>query len=567
MALQPSIEEEWQIMNKNRMYRAAIYVRLSKEDGDSFSFGKNESNSIRNQKLLIKNHLSNLPDIKIAETYEDDGYTGTNFERPGFQKLIQAVKEKRIDCVAVKDFSRLGRDYLEAGKYIEKIFPALGVRFISINDDYDSLRPKGQTDSLVIPFKNLLNEQYSRDTSGKIRSALSVKRQQGLFVASFSAFGYKRDPQNKNHLVIDEYAAGIVRDIFKLKLEGLSYLAIAKWLTERKIPTPADYKRECGSKYHSGFKVDVYSKWSAVAVKRILTNEVYCGHMVQGKRRKISYKVQAQEYLNQDQWERIENTHEAIISPVTFHEVQRLLNEDTRIGAEDTIYPLAGKVYCADCGAAMVRKTVPSNGRKYIYYVCGNNKQNSKWCSTHSIRAEKLEDAVLASLQAQLTIVLNMDKAMEEIERLTWEQRETKKLNSQLEALEITIQQNQKLRLSVYEDLKTGLIDKAEYEYLRQGFTERIEDAKMAQKKLRGEKNALLAGLNDQQKFLASFRRYANIQILERNLVNVLIERIKIYSNHHIEVEFRYKDRFESVAEFLDMHEKGQVTVFERERV
>lgn len=156
---------------------------------------------------------------------------------------------------------------------------------------------------------------------------------------------------------------------------------------------------------------------------------------------------------------------------------------------------------------------------------------------------------------------------MEEIERLTWEQRETKKLNSQLEALEITIQQNQRLRLSVYEDLKIGLIDKAEYEYLRQGFTERIKDAKMAQQKLRGEKNALLAGLNDQQKFLASFRRYANIQILERNLVNVLIERIKVYSNHHIEVEFRYKDRFESVSEFLDMHGKDQVTVFERERV
>jgi DNA invertase Pin-like site-specific DNA recombinase len=554
-------------MNSDRIYRAAIYVRLSKEDGDSFSIGKNESDSITNQKLLIQNHLAKMPDIEVVATFEDDGFTGTNFERPGFQKLVEAIKQKTVDCVVVKDFSRLGREYLEAGNYIEKVFPALGVRFISINDDYDSLYPKGQTDSLIVPFKNLLNEQYSRDTSGKIRSALSVKRQQGLFVSSFAVFGYMRDPKDKNHLVVDEYAAGIVEDIYKLKMDGYSFGGIAKRLTERKVPTPADYKRECGSRYRSGFKVEVCSEWSAVAVKRILTNEVYCGHMIQGKRRKISYKVKAEEYLDKEQWQRIENTHEAIISPVLFNEVQRLLKEDTRVGGDDRIHPLAGKVYCADCNGNMIRKMVPYRGKKYFYYVCGNNAANSKLCSSHSINSDKLETAVLATLQAQIATILDMEKALDKIEHLGWEQREVKKLQSQLDALDAEVQQNQELRMSVYEDLKSGFIERAEYESLRQGFATNIENAKKAAAEVRGELNTILAGLNGQQEFLSMFKKYENIQKLERGIVVALVERVVVKDKNHVEVELRYADRFASINEFLNSHKDDQKKSRSRKKV
>jgi DNA invertase Pin-like site-specific DNA recombinase len=541
-------------MNRDRIYRAAIYVRLSKEDGDSFSIGKNESDSITNQKLLIQTHLAKMPDIEVVATFEDDGFTGTNFDRPGFQKLVEAIKLKMVDCVVVKDFSRLGREYLEAGNYIEKVFPALGVRFISINDDYDSLYPKGQTDSLIVPFKNLLNEQYSRDTSTKVRSALAVKRQQGLFVSSFAVFGYQRDPEDKNHLIIDEYAAGIVEDIFKMKMEGYSFGGIAKKLTERKIPTPADYKRECGSRYRSGFKVMVTSEWSAVAVKRILTNEVYCGHMIQGKRRKVSYKVKAQEYLDKEQWQRVENTHEAIIAPVLFHEVQRLLREDTRVGGDNHVYPLAGKVYCADCRANMIRKMVPSGGKKYFYYVCGNNAMNRTWCSSHSINADKLEAAVLATLQAQIATILDMDKALRKIDRLGWEQREVQKLNAQLDALDAEIQQNQELRMSVYEDLKSGFIQREEYETLRNGFAVNIENAKKASTEIRGELNTIVSGLSGQQEFLSMFRKYKNIKKLNRGIVVALVERVIVEDKNHVEVELRYAGRFASIQEFLGNH-------------
>lgn len=540
-----------------KIFKAAIYVRLSKEDGDSFLLRKNESDSITNQKLLIMNHLKKMPGIEVTEIFEDDGFTGTNFERPGFQRLIEAIKEQRIDCVVVKDFSRLGREYLGAGNYIEKIFPALGVRFISINDDYDSLHSRGQTDNLIVPFKNLLNEQYSRDTSGKIRSALGVKRKQGLFVSNFSVYGYQKDPENKNHLIVDEYAAAVVRDIFKMKIDGLSMAAIAERLNKRKLLAPADYKRDSGIRYRTSFKTRPYSGWSATAISRILRNEVYCGNLIQGKRRKKSYKVNVQEFVKPEERDRIENTHEAIINSVLFQEVQRLLREDTRIGGGNTIYALAGKIFCKDCGGAMVRKTVSSNGKKYAYYVCGNYKQNSKWCSPHQISTEKLEAAVLFSVQAQISVMLDMDRALEGIDHLVWEQREVKKLSAQIETLDIQIAQNKQLRMEVYEDLKSGLIDRSEYESLRSGFSEKAVYAQEAKDRLLEEQNTLVMGLNDQQQFLSGFRKYENIQELNRNVVVALIDKVLVEDGKNIKVEFRYQDRFASIDEFLESQNRG----------
>lgn len=539
-------------MNENgKVYRAAIYVRLSKEDGDSFLSGKNESDSITNQKLLIKKYLEKIPDIEVTAVFEDDGFTGTNFERPGFKRLIEAVNAGTINCVVVKDFSRLGREYLEAGNYIEKVFPALGVRFISINDDYDSLYPKGQTDNLIVPFKNLLNEQYSRDSSSKIRSALSIKRQQGLCVSNYAVFGYKKNPQDKNRLIVDEYAAGVVQDIFQRKLEGLSMTAIAKTLNESGVPTPADYKRSCGVNFRTSFKQAVYSAWAPVTVQRILTNEIYCGIMVQGKRRRKSYKVRIMEEVPKEDWSRIPDTHEAIVSRTVFNEVQKLLQDDTRVCKDDTLSPMAGKLFCADCKGAMVRKPAKYNGKQYLYYVCGNYKHNSQWCRPHRIKAEKLEAAVLASVQGQIGIMLDMDKALDGMDHLVWEQREVKRISLQIEALKAEIQQNQELRLSVYEDLKEGLIIQSEYENLRRGFAERIENAKLAIRRLEEEQSALTDGFKEQQGFLASFRQFKNVEKLDRRLVIALIERVLVVDADHVEVVFRYQNRMESLMEFL----------------
>ena len=261
--------------------------------------------------------------------------------------------------------------------------------------------------------------------------------------------------------------------------------------------------------------------------------------------------------MKPEEQDRIENTHEAIINTVLFQEVQRLLREDTRIGGGNTIYALAGKVFCKDCGGAMVRKTVNSNGKKYTYYVCGNYKQNSKWCSPHQISTEKLEEAVLFSVQAQISVMLDMDKALEGIDHLVWEQREVKKISAQIEALEAQIAQNKRLRMEVYEDLKSGLIDRSEYESLRSGFSEKAVQAQEAKDRLLEEQNTLVMGLNDQQQFLSGFRKYENIQELNRNVVVALIDRVLVEDGKNIKVEFRYQDRFTSIDEFLESQNRG----------
>lgn len=280
-----------------------------------------------------------------------------------------------------KDLSRFGRDYIECGKYIEKIFPQLGVRFISVNDGYDTAA-SSSTDSLVIPFKNLINDSYSRDISIKVRTNLEVKRRQGEFISNFAVYGYCKDPADKNHLIVDEYAADVVQNIFKWKIEGLSPNSIAVRLNKLGILSPMEYKRSHGSRYSTKFKKNTIAEWSHVAVRRILQNEVYTGVLVQGKRTTPNYKTKKFVYRNEDEWVRVEGTHEAIISRPQFDLVQKLLLEDTRAGAEDTaVHPYCGRIFCADCGAPAVRKTVRSGDRQYVYYVCSANKSNREACS------------------------------------------------------------------------------------------------------------------------------------------------------------------------------------------
>jgi len=294
-------------MKENKIYKAAIYVRLSKEDGDVSDVSKAESNSISNQKELIREFLKNKEDIVVVSERVDDGYSGVNFERPAFQLMLEDIKQGKVDCVVVKDLSRFGRNYIESGRYIEKIFPMLGVRFIAINDNYDSLIGKSQTDEIVIPFKNLINDAYCRDISIKIKSHLDVKRRKGEFIGSFTVYGYKKDERNHNLIIVDEYAARIVSNIFSWKIAGMSQQGIADRLNDMGVLSPAEYKKSCGSNYRAKFQTKSKASWSAVAVTRILTNENYTGTLIQGKYTTPNYKVKKTVVKNEEDWVRIEN--------------------------------------------------------------------------------------------------------------------------------------------------------------------------------------------------------------------------------------------------------------------
>ena len=282
-------------------YLASAYVRLSKEDMNSASGLRSESNSISNQKQLILDFLKDKADIKLVSIREDDGYTGTDYDRPDFQRMMDDIRAGVVNCVIVKDLSRFGREYINAGKYIDRLFPYYGVRLISINDGIDTVT-RSSSDDLSIMLKNLMNDNYCRDISIKIRSQLQVKRKNGDFIGAFAPYGYEKDPDKKNHLVIDPYAAGVVRDIFRWKLEGINQDRISQKLNAQGILSPMEYKRSQGLSYQTSFKTRSQAQWTPSAVRRILANPVYVGTLVQGVHSRPNYKIKKLVLNEKEKW-------------------------------------------------------------------------------------------------------------------------------------------------------------------------------------------------------------------------------------------------------------------------
>ena len=405
----------------DKTYDAAIYLRLSQEDGDISISDKSESNSISTQRDLIHAYIKKRPDISYVTEFCDDGYTGTNFDRPGFEAMMEAVREKRINCIIVKDLSRFGRDYIESGKYIQKIFPMLGIRFIAINDGYDSADTDNQVNDFVLPFKNLINDSYCRDISIKSRTNLDVKRRNGEFVNNFAVYGYMRSPEDKHKLIVDEEAAETVRSIFNWKQEGDNAQQIADRLNAAGVLSPLEYKKKCGQKYRTSFKTKNVAEWSAVAILRILKNPVYTGVLEQGKTTTPNYKVKIRKVKDESEWAVVENAHEAIIPQAQFDVVQEVLGMDTcRAVGEDEIYPFSGLIYCADCKSPMLHRATTAGGKKYHYYVCSGNKHDKTSCTSHNIKCDLVEKAVLTTVQAHIETAIDIENALQKMDALDW---------------------------------------------------------------------------------------------------------------------------------------------------
>lgn len=531
-------------MKENKIYKAAIYVRLSKEDGDVSDVSKAESNSISNQKELIREFLKSKEDIAVVSERVDDGYSGVNFERPAFQLMLEDIKQGKVDCVVVKDLSRFGRNYIESGRYIEKIFPMLGIRFIAINDNYDSLIGKSQTDEIVIPFKNLINDAYCRDISIKIRSHLDVKRRKGEFIGSFTVYGYSKDEQNHNRIVIDEYASGIVEKIFAWKIAGMSQQGIADRLNNMGILSPAEYKKSCGSNYRAKFQTKSKASWSAVAVTRILTNENYTGTLIQGKYTTPNYKVKKTVVKSEDDWVRIENAFEAIVSSEQFAMVQELLKRDTRVAPDKkTVYLFSGIAVCGDCGRQMSRKVSTVAGKKYVYYMCSANKKDGS-CSSHRISEDELEKAVVTYLNTYIKELCSIKKLLDCVEKLPLQESNIKRLELRIVQLEDEAQRHEKLKISVYEDLKDNLITKDEYVTLKNEFETRRRDALEAIAQVRLEIDSLAKRNGKHHEWIEIFVSKREVETLTRNVVVELIDHICVYEDKRLEITFRYADNY-----------------------
>ena len=524
---------------------AAIYLRLSSDDGD-----KAESDSIRNQRSLLQDFVSKHSEFSLVEEYVDDGYSGANFERPAFQRMMEDVRNHKINCIIVKDLSRLGRNYIETGRYLEKIFPVLGVRFIAVNDHYDSADTKNDADQIIVPFKNLINDAYCRDISMKIRSQLEIKRKKGEFTGSYASYGYAKDPANKNHLVIDEYAAEIVRFIFNMKMDGYSADRIAMKLNEMGVLTPMEYKRSCGFNYTCGFRSYKEAKWCATSVLRILKNELYVGTMVQGKTRKINYKVKACMDVRPEDWVKVEGTHEPIVSREIFECVQNLMKLDTRTSPEEEmIYIFSGLLRCGDCGQNMVRRVVKKKGKQYCYYHCSTYK-NKEGCTSHNISDAKLQKVVLEAIQNQTALLVQADAIMAQIENIPQQQFGVKLLDSQIRTLNAEIQKYKDLRNNLYQDMVDGIITREEYRDIKQTFTRKMERAEESIRELETKKRRLLSNEMRTQKWVEEFKNCRNIESLDRKVTVMLIERIVVYSSDRIEIHFNHADEMTELISY-----------------
>ena len=522
-------------------WRAALYFRLSKEDGD-----KEESDSIAGQRELILAHINrNLPDVTVAAERIDDGFSGATFQRPRFIEMMEEIRAGKINCVIVKDLSRFGRNFSESGKYIEQIFPFLGVRFISVNDGIDSMHKKGRSDDIVVPFLNLVNDAYCRDISVKIRSHLDAKRKKGKFIGAFAVFGYMRDGKDKNKLVIDDTAADVVRLVYKWKLDGQSAQAIADRLNNNGIPSPMEYKKSLGMKYSTSFAKPGRTLWSPVAVFRILKDETYTGVMVQGKCATPNHKIKKKFQKPESDWARVDGMHEPIISLEDFELAVRLMERDTRTspGAE-AVYPFSGMAKCGLCGENMIRKTTKANGKSYIYFVCCRN------CKGARIAEDALTGAAAGALQMHISNIINLERVLCFIDDLPLKQEEVQKLDGQIAARRAEIERYEALAFSLYENMESGIITKDEYRAMKTRYNNLKDDAEQAVVSLSREIGDIIALGGEKKGWIERFRQYHDFTEVTRRMVISLIDAVTVHPGARLDILFRYRYDYERAVDF-----------------
>lgn len=534
--------------NLQQFYIADAYYRLSRDDGD-----KIESDSIVNQKALVQEFLKLNPDIQIHEEKVDDGYTGVNFERPAFISMMEDIKAGKVNCVIVKDLSRFGRNYIESGRYIEKIFPYLGVRFISITDNIDSISSLDSTNELMIPFKNLMNDAYCRDISIKVRSHLDIKRKNGQFIGSFAPYGYIKSPENKNQLIVDEQTANVVRRIFDWKLEGMSGGRIADKLNELGVPTPYQYKQMNGEKFYCGYQKHTEMRWSAATVNHILRNEVYTGALIQGKTYSPNYKVRKRMKKKESEWIRCENNHEPIITKEEFQLIREIFLTDTRVSPEEeALYLFSGLVKCGWCGGNMTRKTVPVNGKKYVYLVCAENKKKNNCKNNKAISIKKFEEVIRKIINLHIEKIFDMNNMLNAVKTTPFNRYILEKMNGFILEKEKDIEKKNNYIKTAYGDYVDGILSKREYDELKEFFQESIQNLHKEIQAIKQEKKQQEKNQGERAVWIKEFLEYRGFKKLSRKLLLKLVEEIRIYDKDRIEVIFKFQSEYEEICKYLE---------------
>lgn len=539
--------------NNTMRWRLGKYIRLSKED---LLRGRDESNSVINQRRLLEqyhqSHLDEFYDGSEQDVYVDDGKTGTDTDREDFQRLLSDVYSGRINCVIVKDLSRLSRNYTDAGNLIENLFVRLNVRFISLAEGVDSYRNPDSISNIIVPITNVMNDQYCYQTSKKIRQVFDMKRRNGEFIGSYAPYGYVKDPKDKHALLVDPEAAEVVKSIFSMFLSGMNKRGITYYLNDHGTLCPTAYKQQQGLKYNAP-NAQGNPMWSTITIDTILKNRVYVGDMVQGRQRVKSYKIHIQERVPEEEWFIVENTHEAIIDRETFEKVQSLLKRDTRTAPkEKQLYLFSGFLKCADCGRAMSR--IASKGI-YVYYQCGTYKSLSKKaCTMHSIKSDRLEAGVLFAIRQQVHLAVTYSELVARINAAPLKKSKSKRLEDSIAAKEKELAKIMRYKQALYQDWKDGEITRNDYRHMSEDYEQQAEALNNILRTLTEEREQLENGMDAESPFLTAFLKYQNIEKLTREILGELIDHIKVYEGGNISVKFKYADEFRRIAEYIELN-------------
>lgn len=549
----PLVQETAPTTPTAKIYKAAGYVRLSVEDS-----GRPGADTIEGQKALLTGYIENQPDMELYGLFCDNGRSGTDFARPEFEKLMDAVRSGKVDCIVVKDLSRFGRNYKETGNYLERIFPFLGIRFVAINDAFDTQTAERSADGYIVPLKNLINEVYSKDISKKSGSALETKQRNGDFIGAWAPYGYSKDPDNKNHLIINEEVAPTVRRIFAWRADGVSIVQIARRLNDAGILSPSAYLYETGEVKTEKYKGVL---WHTQILKSILSHPVYCGHMVQGRKKQSFYEGKSQAFTPESEWKIVLNTHEAIIDEDTFEKVQAIAKQrkdeyHARLGKfahlEHSDNILQGLVCCPNCMRPMVRYKNVSHGKKLWYtFICPTHASDPERCDFVSIREDELVDVLFTAIQKQIELAADMESVTRKLNAQPSYKKSRSEAQDRLDAAQRTLKRSQSLYESLYQNYVEQLMTEQEYMTLKARYKTEAEDAERVIAALEQEQQRSKA-LTPENRFLTEFHSFAGVDTLTAEMAYALVERIYVNSRNDIDIHFRYRDEYEALLDFIE---------------
>lgn len=553
------------LQEEQNIYQTAGYIRLSIEDS-----GKTNGYSLENQEKLVRDYIADRQDLRLYRLYIDNGATGTVFERPAFDEMMQDMKDGKINCIVVKDLSRLGRNYLEAGNYLEQIFPFFRVRFISITDGYDSNSPDVTDESLIIPLKNIINEGYAKDISLKITTSFESRKKQGQFMGRYPVYGYLKDPANKNHLIINPETCGIVRRIFQMRDSGMALGAIASQLNAEGIPSPARYLWIKGLSKEERHQ-DSY--WDRINVKRLLTNKMYLGILVYGKERSSFAKGIKRQRVPESEWKYVPNAHEAIIGQELFDSVQKKL-EDTKqnflnmTGINEDYRPenlFRGRIHCSDCGGAMkMSKFVNTRkdgsiDRYAVYECCRRKKLYDLSCPQRSIRKAVVDKTVEEAIRFHIRTFLDTEQIIAKLNRSPKGRAAASDIQNHIREKQRRISKIERLSTGIYEDYREGILNEEEYLAIRSRYGEEKEG-------LLKEVDALMLAEREHEANYHStgsladiVRKYAEFPELNREIVEAFIADIQVHTDSHLAITFAFEDEFQRLMDMAEQRRRETV--------